>query len=197
METLLGIGSFLLVIAIIVFSGYMNTHDKQMKQEEQTVEEENLDTRGLMAKTLVSLGCQPENIDDDSLHVKYQGENFHMEFGGRIARIWDPMWSAIKTDDPDLPILREAVNAANFSIGPTVVMTAPDEEGLIGLHSRRDIMLHPACPENVPFVRSVLDSFFDMKQEVRKRYQQLTMDQSDEQKKRRPVGFATDVPEDN
>lgn len=58
-------------------------------------------------------------------------------------------------------------------------------------------MLHPACPENVPFVKSVLDSFFDMKYEVRKRYQQLTMDQSEDRKKRRPVGFATDTPEDN
>lgn len=67
----------------------------------------------------------------------------------------DPMWAGVKADDPDMPKIREAVNAANFNFGPTVVLTAPNDEGVIGFHSRRDIMLHPACPDNVPFVKAV------------------------------------------
>ena len=70
-------------------------------------------------------------------------------------------------------------------------MTAPDEDGVIGFHSRRDIMLHPACPDNVPFVKAVLDSFFDAKEAVRNRYQQIDAQQIEAQKNRRPVGFTT------
>ena len=105
------------------------------------------------------------------------------------ARVWDPMWAGIKADDPDLPNIREAVNAANFNFGPTVVMTKPDEEGVIGFHSRRDIMLHPACPDNVPFVKAVLDSFFDAKEQVRSNFQQINAQQMEMQRNRRPVGF--------
>lgn len=114
-----------------------------------------------------------------------------MEFGGMYARVWDPMWTGVKADDPDLPKIREAVNAANFSFGPTVVMTAPDEDGDIGLHSRRDIMLHPVCPDNAPFVKAVLDSFFDAKDNVRTKFQQLNTKQLDQNKNRSPVGFTT------
>lgn len=166
--------------------------NEDMKTEKQT-EETKPDTLGLMFNTLCNLGCQPVKNPDDTISVKYQGENFHMEFGGLFARVWDPMWAGVKADDPDLPKIREAVNSANFNFGPTVVLTSPDEEGVIGLHTRRDIMLHPACPDNIPFVKSVLDSFFDAKNEVRSNFQKLNATQAENQKNRRPVGFATDI----
>ncbi len=165
------------------------------ERREEEKEGKNIDTRDLMAETLISLGCQPEKLEEDSLVVKYQGENFLMKFGGKFAQIWDLKWSGIEVNDPDLPKVREAVNIANFSFGPTVVMTAPDEDGIIGLHSRREVMLHPEYPDNAGYVKSVLESFFDMKQEVKGRFQQLTVEQAESQKKRRPVGFATDVSE--
>lgn len=165
-----------------------NPHEKEMNQEQSI---EKPDTKGLMFNTLSQLGCQPTANDDGTISVQYQGENFHMEFGGMYARVWDPMWAGVKADDPDMPKIREAVNAANFNFGPTVVLTAPNEDGVVGLHSRRDIMLHPACPENVPFVKAVLDSFFDTKENVRNNFQQINVKQMEQQKNRRPVGFST------
>lgn len=159
-----------------------------MKQEQNQP-----DTLGLMFRTLSNLGCQPTKNEDGTLSVSYQGENFHMEFGGMYARVWDPMWPGIKADDPDMPKIREAVNAANFNFGPTVVLTAPNDEGIIGFHSRRDIMLHPACPDNEPFVKAVLDSFFDAKEQVRSNFQQINAKQMEAQKTRRPVGFTTNT----
>ena len=50
-------------------------------------------------------------------------------------------------------------------------------------------MLHPACPDNVPFVKAVLDSFFDAKEQVRNSFQQINAKQMESQKNRRPVGF--------
>lgn len=165
-----------------------NQDEKEMNQEQNV---EKPDTKGLMFNTLSQLGCQPTANDDGTISVQYQGENFHMEFGGMYARVWDPMWAGVKANDPDMPKIREAVNAANFNFGPTVVLTAPNEDGVVGLHSRRDIMLHPACPDNVPFVKAVLDSFFDTKENVRNNFQQINVKQMEQQKNRRPVGFST------
>lgn len=165
-------------------------NNEEMKQENDVTKP---DTLALMLNTLNQLGCQPTANEDGTISVQYQGENFHMEFGGMYARVWDPMWAGVKADDPDMPKIREAVNAANFNFGPTVVLTAPNDEGVIGFHSRRDIMLHPACPDNVPFVKAVLDSFFDTKEQVRNSFQQINAKQMEAQKNRRPVGFTTNT----
>lgn len=170
----------------IVAGMYGSQNNEEMNQENDVTKP---DTLGLMLNTLNQLGCQPTANEDGTISVQYQGENFHMEFGGMYARVWDPMWAGVKADDPDMPKIREAVNAANFNFGPTVVLTAPNDEGVIGFHSRRDIMLHPACPDNVPFVKAVLDSFFDAKEQVRNSFQQINAKQMEAQKNRRPVGF--------
>lgn len=165
-----------------------------MKNAGQKVTSKNeKEAKEIAVSCLTELGCQPEVYKDGSVGVSYQGENFHLEFGGRYVRIWNPMWAGIKGEDPDMPKIKEAVNATNFNFGPTVVMTAPDEDGDIGLHSRRDIMLHPACPDNVIFLKAVLDSFFDTKEHVRRHYQQINSQQQQEKKSRRPVGFTTDL----
>ncbi len=180
-------------VASIYEQAHKSAEETIRKIEGDMKQEENPDTIGLMFDTLNALGCQPTKNDDGTLSVSYQGENFHMEFGGMYARVWDPMWAGVKADDPDMPKIREAVNAANFNFGPTVVLTSPNDEGVIGFHSRRDIMLHPSCPDNVPFVKAVLDSFFDAKEEVRNRYQQINAQQMEAKKNRRPVGFTTNM----
>lgn len=207
METLFGVmGGLVLIGAINRFIEWRRERrevkakqqfrEESMKDDTQNEETQKPDTLGLMFKTLSEIGCQPSANDDGTLSVQYQGENFHMEFGGMYARVWDPMWAGVKADDPDMPKIREAVNAANFNFGPTVVLTAPNEEGIIGFHSRRDIMLHPACPDNVPFVKAVLDSFFDAKEQVRNNFQQINAKQMETQKNRRPVGFTTSTTEE-
>jgi hypothetical protein len=70
-------------------------------------------------------------------------------------------------------------------------MTAPDENGVIGFHTRRDIMLHPACPDNTLYIKAVLDSFFEAKDAVRSNYQKLNSKQVEEKQKRHPVGFTS------
>lgn len=153
-------------------------------------------TKDLMVRVLKNIGCQPIK-EDDQVRVKYQGEKFVMDFGGRYVRIWDLGWSGIKTDDPEFPMIQKAVNKANYSFGPTVVLTDPDDDGVIYFHSRRDIMLHPAVPEEElnMFVTSVLDSFFEIKQRVSQQFKQLNTEQAEIHKSRRPVGFATDEQE--
>ena len=157
---------------------------------------EQPDTARLMFNALSEIGCQPEKDNDGSINVQYQGETFHMDFGGMYARVWDPMWAGIKANDPNLPQIREAVNAANFNFGPTIVLTSPDENGIIGFHTRRDIMLHPLCPDNAAYVKAVLDSFFEAKEQVKGNFQEIKASQDKIIKKRRPIGFNTDYSKD-
>lgn len=191
------------IIAAIIVIGIIAQHflklkeekEERMEREEKETPNQNEvqkpDTLGLMFKTLSNLGCQPTANEDGTISVQYQGEKFQMEFSGMYARVWDPMWAGIKAVDPNVPKIKEAINAANFNFGPTVVLTDPNEDGLIGFCSRFDIMLHPTCPDNELFVKAVLDSFFDTKEQVRNNFQQINAKQMEAQKNRRPVGFTT------
>ena len=168
--------------------------EERMENEKQSVEasDPKPDTAGLMHAALGEIGCRPTVNEDGSFFVQYQGETFHIQFGGVYARVWDPAWAEMRADDPELPKLQAAVNMANFEFGPTVVMSRVNDNGIIHLHSRRDIMLHPACPDNVEFVRAVLDTFFDTKANVRKSFNELKeRENAGPRPSRRPIGFDT------
>lgn len=172
----------------------MNQTTTTPDETEVTDEERvTLTTAEFMHDILVKLGCNPRKNSDGSLFVKYQGETFHIMFDRFYVRVWDPLWAEVRVDDPNLPLIREAVNTTNYSFGPTVVLSDPSDEGVINLHSRRDIMLHPAVPGAESFVSAVLESFFDIKRTMREHCSTLIAEQTGVAKKRRPVGFAAPV----
>ena len=142
----------------------------------------------IMKKSLEKIGCQPEVEKDGVINFAYQGEHFVADCNGLWAHIWDPAWSALKADDPNLDNALHAVNSANVKIFPTIVVCA-DEENNILFHSRAGIMLHPSLPQKEEYVKSVLGTFFQAKEAVRAEYQNIGIGQQMEQKKRRKVGF--------
>lgn len=171
----------------------LETIEKVKEEKKQREEEVIATTRNIMKTSLESIGCQPATSPDGSMQVMYQGERFHIEFGGRYARIWDPAWSSVKKDDPELYTVKEAVNWINFDFGPTVVMTNPSPEGIIVFHSQQVVMLHPECPENTEYIQQTLNSFFDTHNDLRERFHALTNAQTEARANRRPVGFATNT----
>ena len=195
MGNVLGIIS-IICVAVYIIADKVTDYFKKSQSHPNGDSSVQPDTARLMFNALCEIGCQPEKDNDGSINVQYQGETFHMDFGGMYARVWDPMWAGIKANDPDLPQIREAVNAANFNFGPTIVLTSPDENGIIGFHTRRDIMLHPLCPDNAPYVKAVLDSFFEAKEQVKGNFQEIKASQDKIIKKRRPIGFNTDYSKD-
>lgn len=198
MDNVLGIISIICVAVYIIaiIADKVTDYFKKSQSHPNGDSSVQPDTARLMFNALCEIGCQPEKDNDGSINVQYQGETFHMDFGGMYARVWDPMWAGIKANDPDLPQIREAVNAANFNFGPTIVLTSPDENGIIGFHTRRDIMLHPLCPDNAPYVKAVLDSFLEAKEQVKGNFQKIKASQDKIIKKRRPIGFNTDYSKD-
>ena len=168
---------------------------QEVKAEKETgiMENPKYNTQQLMVSTLTQIGCQPTINEDDTVAVTYQGEHFHIDFGGLYAQIWDLGWAGVNVNDPELPKIREAVNHTNFDFGPTVVMTNPDDKGTMYFHSRLGIFLHPDIPEIDNYLRSSLDMFFRAKEAVRQNFQQITIEQQKTREKRRPVGFTSNT----
>ena len=214
MEVALGIVGTLIIIGVLrgIFHGYKNNemranteidltttricpqHNTQKiktKKETEIMEHPKYNTQQLMVSTLTQIGCQPTVNEDDTVAVTYQGEHFHIDFGGLYAQIWDLGWAGVSVNDPELPKIREAVNHTNFDFGPTVVMTNPDDKGTMYFHSRLGILLHPDIPEIDNYLRSNLNMFFRTKEAVRQNFQQLTVEQQKVRDKRRPVGFTS------
>ena len=162
------------------------------KNENENVDKsEKWDTLNLMESILIDLGCQPKKENEKELQVAYQGENFVINIGGPYAQIWDPAWANISVKDPNFENMKTAANISNFDFGPSIVWTSPNEEGMVTLHSKRDILLSPQLKDNRDYVRSVLDSFFEKKERMRCQFHALINQQQQEPKPHRPVGFAT------
>lgn len=157
----------------------------------QQIPDYSYETVALMSSALTGLGCQPTDHGDKTIAVQYQGENFLIECFGRFARIWDPQWSGIMANDPNLPNLRDAINKTNYQFGPTILLGDPNEDGMIGIHSRYDIMIHPSFPDQSQYLQAVFNSFFDIKKWLSQSCQELKAQQMETQRKRRPVGFTS------
>lgn len=169
-----------------------NPQEVNTEKETGIMENPKYNTQQLMVSALTQIGCQPTVNEDDTVAVTYQGEHFHIDFGGLYAQIWDLGWAGVNVNDLELPKIREAVNHTNFNFGPTVVMTDPDEKGTMYVHSRLGILLHPEIPEIEGYLRSNLDMFFRTKESVRQNFQQITVEQQKACEKRRPVGFVSE-----
>ena len=163
----------------------------QLQQIMNNTINEKPDTLGLIHSILTEIGCQPKRDDENTLQVLYQGENFVIKTGGPYAQIWDPAWANISVKDPNFENMKTAANISNFDFGPSIVWTSPNEEGMVTLHSKRDILLSPQLKDNRDYVRSVLDSFFEKKERMRGQFHALINQQQQAPKSHRPVGFAT------
>lgn len=164
-----------------------NKQQNIMETTNDNHEMEQPDTLGLIKQTLKNMGCQPEIDEEENVIVKYQGETFQMIVGGVFVLVWDTFWFSVQSDHSDMPIIREAINDTNFSFGPTLVISAPDKEGNVHIHSRRDFLFHPAIPDITDYLQSMLNSFFEVKQRFQDNLRKLKIDQ--EQGTRLSNGF--------
>ena len=140
---------------------------------------------------LTDMACNPKIDEHDNLGFSYQGENFLIIFNGPFIRIWDLSWHSIKSTDDSYPLLRDAVNYANFSFGPSIVLHSPDEDGSIILSSCIDIPLIRKESYIRGYLESILDSFFGLKQSLTREIARLRSDSHDRTLHDNPIGFDT------
>lgn len=147
------------------------------------------DPTQVMLETLKQIGCQPNLDKDGKILVAYQGENFIIEIRRAYARIWDPSWSSTTIDEPNLPMLKDAMNQANYGFGPTIILGDPDDEGIISVNSRLDIVVVPEMANMEAYMETMLGSFFYTKERLREEFLKLNEKQTEAQRRRRPIGF--------
>ena len=164
---------------------------EKQDQEEGSEADHTAKTIELIVNILKKLGCQPIVEDDRTVNVKYQGENFQFYANGIIVNIYDLPWSEFNINDPNAQKIREAINKANFSTLPMVLMTGADEQGNVNVLSRYQTILHPSCTINDEFIPYILNSFFSAQRQVREFYAEMIAQQNQTAASRRPVGFDT------
>ncbi|MDE5813222.1 MAG: hypothetical protein K2H72_02950 [Muribaculaceae bacterium] len=166
---------------------------EKTKEEESSKEEPNYTAKtiDMIVGILKELGCQPTLEDENTIEVKYQGENFHFIVNGILVNIYDLPWTHFNIKDPNAQKMREAINYANFSTLPMVLMMAPDENGDVNVLSRYQTILHESCSVNKDYVTYILNNFFLAQREVRQNCNELIAKQEQPSKSRRPVGFDT------
>ena len=176
----------LIILGILVVAGLINKHFKDKNSTENKANDDDPEsseqaeacqTLGIMLKVLTDIGCQPKTENQEYIDVDYQGAHFRIEIFGMYARIWYPSWGYVVPEAPDYPNIAEAVNLANFRFRSTVLMTRSEDDGSIALHSRIDVMLHPACPENDQYVRESCDLLFYISHAVVRKCQRLELQQ--------------------
>ena len=173
-----------------------NVFGKSLSKRNVKVMNNTEETFNEMHSILEDLGCNPQKESDSELSVAYQGENFVVQIGGYYAHIWDPGWSSINVNDPNFGTLQEAINIANCDFGPSIVWTKPDENGIVYLHSRLDILLHPNLPNKDDYIKSVFNTFFEKKENLRGNLHSLMNEQKNTPNRMRPIGFMANMEND-
>ncbi len=185
-----------IVGAVLLFYIFWRLNNKGseknlMSTQEIEKEEERIlmNTKKKVVKALRNLECRPKEDSEGSMDFSYQGENFHLDFSGYGVRIWDLCWAGMNTSDVNFPKLQQAVNLTNFDLGPTLLLTMPNKDGDVALHTRYDLMIPSNFNDTENYLQVSLGRCFQIKEELRRNFNELLINQGDTAQKRNPIGF--------
>ena len=164
----------LVIAAIIIGLVNLYRYYKQNQTEEETDEVKSTEsessaisqcaTRKLVFQTLKKMGCEYSEEDELRIHLTFQGETFIIDASDDclFINVYDPWWFDLPMngDIEDFARMQKAVNIANCKGTCTVLYTCNDEEGLIGVPSRKNIIFVPQITELDKYLASVFDVFF-------------------------------------
>lgn len=124
----------------------------------------DFDTRNLVISTLSKMGCEHLEEDDIRISFTYQGENFVIDAVNdcMYINVYDPWWFELPMngDIEDFSRMQKAVNLANCEGTSTVIYTYNKEQGLVGVHSKKNILFTKEISELDKYLIGVLESFF-------------------------------------
>ncbi|MDE6770336.1 MAG: hypothetical protein K2J78_11490, partial [Muribaculaceae bacterium] len=125
---------------------------------------ERLKYRDFLMETIKKIGCQAFISEhDNNVYLKYQGEAFCIVQDRSFIRIWDLPYFEVNVLDTNLPLIIESINSANFGIGPTIVISKPDKNGIREIQSKMDMIFLPELPNPDKYLAKIFDLFFDLK----------------------------------
>ena len=114
------------------------------------------DTILILRKALPKAGFSIENTEWNDQHTtirfhgKYQGDNFMVEAANESVyiMIYDMPWQGVKSSDPIVPKIMEAINEVNSAASNmSVVMCEPNEDGMRHIYTLSRTILPTFRPE--------------------------------------------------
>ncbi len=153
-----------------------NKQLKNMKpQETQSSlqqQQEVLQTKDLVIRTLRAIGCEPSinEEDENRIDFQYQGGNFFIitADGYVFTYLYFVWWYDAPLDNIDaLSAIQKAVNNANCQpIGCNVMYTINKEDRIVGVHSRSQILFSPDIRGLDRYLTTELQELFEVRNNV-------------------------------
>lgn len=140
-----------------------SNHSEISEIVDTVMNEVNDGIRNLVIKTLKEIGChRPEIVQENRICFKYQDEIFCIDVKDRVAfitirHIW---WGSLPLDDPDINILKEAINQTNFEGRITLSYFIDNEKKKLGISSNHYLPFIHEMPSIQEYLRSNLEFFF-------------------------------------
>lgn len=124
--------------------------------------DESINTRDLLIKSLEEIGCQYKIGDKNEILFKYQGEEFEIwsSNDSYIIYIYDMSQTGFDINDADAENFKLAINKANKYSGVTNLYTIDEEKGYIVAHCQFSVYFASYIPDYIEYLKSVLDVFF-------------------------------------
>lgn len=145
---------------------------QQRNHESSTQSPRILHTKELIMRTLRAIGCNPSvnDEDKDQIEFEYQGGSFSIiAFDSNVfAYLFFVWWYDAPLDNIDaLAAIQKAVNKANCRyIGCSVMYTIKQDENLVGVHSRSQLLFAPEVPDLGDYLVSKLQEMFRVRHDV-------------------------------
>ena len=145
---------------------------QQRNHESSTQSPRILHTKELIMRTLRAIGCNPsvKEEDEDQIEFEYQGGRFSIiAFDtSAFAYLFFVWWYNSPLDNIDaLSAIQKAVNKANCRyIGCNVMYTFKQDENLVGVHSRSQLLFTPEVPHLDDYLVSKLQEMFRVRHDV-------------------------------
>lgn len=152
--------------------GMKNESVLQQSEDAAPQRMQSLHTKELVLKTLRAIGCSPSvnDEDKDQIEFEYQGGSFSIiAFDSNVfAYLFFVWWYDAPLDNIDaLAAIQKAVNKANCRyIGCSVMYTIKQDENLVGVHSRSQLLFAPEVPDLGDYLVSKLQEMFRVRYDV-------------------------------
>jgi hypothetical protein len=122
------------------------------------------ETRDLVLETLRELGCEYEEAEELKIYFVFQGEHFMIEADNDcyFINVYDLWWHHISTycDVEEFAAMQKTINNINGYTNCTVLYTINKEAGMIGVHSKKNMLFVRQIPNLKGYLVSTLDDFF-------------------------------------
>lgn len=145
---------------------------QQRRNDTSSQPPKTLHKKELVLRTLHAIGCNPSINDEDEnmIEFEYQGGRFSIiAFDtSAFAYLFFVWWYNSPLDNIDaLSAIQKAVNKANCRyIGCNVMYTFKQDENLVGVHSRSQLLFTPEVPHLDDYLVSKLQEMFRVRNDV-------------------------------